>query len=213
MKKQSKGSKKQSTTTAEPYLIILMGLPGERSLAKNARTTLAYQIAVGSGKSTLAKSLGVPVFARDELGSTDAVKRGMTKDLKNGKSVAVDCVNIHPKVQNARCSFGSALILNCCFYSMGKDRILWATVARQIRPNCKLVLMHVDVDPEECITRVQERKHHATLGPDQAREAVEMFAKGFKPPQSYELGKMKYELMLNTRIDADFAEKLRAILS
>jgi hypothetical protein len=90
---------------------------------------------------------------------------------------------------------------------------MWATVARQTNLGCKLVLVHVDVDPEECIARVQQRQNHATLGPDQAREAVEMFAKGFKPPQSYELGKIKYELMLNSRADPDYVDQVRALLS
>ena len=109
--------------------------------------------------------------------------------MKKGESAVVDCVNIHPK-----------------------DRIMWATVARQANPNCRLVLVHVDVDAETCIERARARKSHPTLSPENAEDVVKMFAKGFKYPKDYELGKMKYEAMFNTKEDEDVLVKVREML-
>jgi hypothetical protein len=69
---------------------------------------------------------GVEVCARDELGSTEAVKKGIEKSLKHRQSVIVDCVNMHPK-----------------------DRIMWATYARQQCPTCRLARVFVDTPVEE----------------------------------------------------------------
>ena len=51
-----KKDKKVGKGAKDPCLVICAGLPG-------------------SGKSLLASKMGIPVFARDELGSTDAVKK------------------------------------------------------------------------------------------------------------------------------------------
>ena len=59
----------------------------------------------------------------------------------------------------------------------------------------------------QCIARAKSRKNHATLSPENAEAAIEMFAKGFKPPHESELGKMgKFELA-ETIVDAE-SEKL-----
>ena len=145
----------------------------------------------GSGKSTfsekVAKKAKIERFARDELGSTEAVKKGMTKALKHG-NVLVDCVNIHPK-----------------------DRIMWATVSRAANPSTRLVLVHIDCPVELCIARAQDRKNHPTLSPDNAQEVVEMFAKGFKLPETWELGKMKYEKMFRVSSAEDATQCLQEL--
>lgn len=79
--------------------------------------------------------------------------------------------------------------------------------------------------------RVQKRKNHATLGPDKAVEVITRFNEGkkesafvknlyyhsfwqgFKPPEDWELGGgTKYELMLQTSKDKDFAEQIVQLL-
>jgi predicted kinase len=132
-------------------------------------------------------------LSRDELGSTEQVKKGIEKALKHKQYVVVDCVNMHPK-----------------------DRIMWATVSRAVCPSVRLVRVFVDTPKEECIARARARKNHATLSPENAEAAIEMFAKGFKPPHENELGKMgKYELVetvTNTESQKAVVEKLILIL-
>ena len=164
-------------------VVIMMGLPGRSRLHSISSFFFFFSFCffssldvVGSGKSTfaanLAKKAKIEVFARDELGSTDAVKKALEKALKKQKkSAIVDCVNMHPK-----------------------DRIMWATVARQLDPACKVIRVFVDTPKELCIERAMSRKNHPTLSPENAVETIEMFGKGFKEPTSFELGKMgKYE--------------------
>ena len=72
------------------------------------------------------RAKGVEVYARDDLGSTEAVKKGIDRSLKHRQSLVVDCVNMHPK-----------------------DRIMWATYARQQCPTCRLARVFVDTPKEE----------------------------------------------------------------
>ncbi len=172
--------KKGKAVTAEPpVVVILMGLPGEKNgsfceaprfgasyegkknsfpartrrdrcrlsstnerrektenfffLAKYLFTFETATISMtGSGKSTfgerVSKKVKVEVHSRDELGSTEAVKKKMEKNLKKNQSCIVDCCNMHPK-----------------------DRIMWATFARQICHSCRLVRIFFDT-PADVVT-------------------------------------------------------------
>ena len=95
------------------------------------------------------KSKRVTVVSRDELGSTEAVKKTMEKALKQKQHVVVDCCNMHPK-----------------------DRIMWATVARAVVSGARLARVFVDAPKEECLTRAKSRKNHATLSPENAEAAI-----------------------------------------
>lgn len=69
----------------------------------------------GCGKSSLAAGVkkrvkNVVVVSRDELGSTEAVKKAMEKALKHKQNVLVDCCNMHPKVVPFCCT------TDCCSF-------------------------------------------------------------------------------------------------
>lgn len=107
------------------------------------------------------------------------MKSVLEKQLRHSNHVIVDCVNVHPK-----------------------DRIMWTTMARAVCPDVRVVLFFLDTPLETCVARCEGRKNHPTLSPENGREVVESFARGFKHPETWELGKMgKYLAMLRATPD------------
>ena len=47
-------------------------------------------------------------------------------------------------------------------------------------------LIWLSTSVEECKRRAKERKNHPTLDIEKADEVIDEFAKGFKPPQTFE---------------------------
>ena len=49
-----------------------------------------------------------------------------------------------------------------------------------------ILQVHFDVDPEECIRRIEARTGHPTLPPHRGRRAVSSFADALRPPTTAE---------------------------
>jgi predicted kinase len=116
----------------------------------------------GSGKSMFSKQLeekGWIRISQDDLGSSDECKNLMEKSLKKGKSCILDRCNAH-----------------------AKERKMFLNIAKQFTTNFESI--YFNISPEECIRRIEIRKHHPTLAPEKAREVVEYFSKQIHPPET-----------------------------
>ena len=145
----------------------------------------------GSGKSTLAKKFvqwGWVRINQDDLGSADECKKAIVKALKHDRSVVIDRCNVHPK-----------------------ERKMWFTFAKKQKENIETFLVWLDPGIDVCKQRVKDRKNHPTLPPERGDEVIDMFAKGFKPPEDWEC---KYEEIIhitNNEESKDFEKKFSSI--
>jgi predicted kinase len=121
----------------------------------------------GSGKSTISTELeksGWIRISQDELGSLQECKSLFEKSLKKGRSVIVDRCNVHDK-----------------------ERKIWTNDAKRFGIQKETMeCLFINTPMEECIKRVQNRKKHPTLSPENGEEVIKSFGGSLKPPTEYE---------------------------
>lgn len=122
----------------------------------------------GSGKSTIAEKF-FPKYVRisqDELGSRDACIKKVKQTLESGLNVIVD-----------RCNVSRS------------QRKFWVDLGLQYDVEA-ITCIYLQVDEEECVARIYDRKNHPTIKNDmpleKKREIVYKFAKDFQMPDLLE---------------------------
>eukprot|EP01123_Difflugia_compressa_P003117 TRINITY_DN1399_c0_g2_i1.p1 TRINITY_DN1399_c0_g2~~TRINITY_DN1399_c0_g2_i1.p1 ORF type:complete len:173 (-),score=35.07 TRINITY_DN1399_c0_g2_i1:124-642(-) len=119
----------------------------------------------GSGKSTIAIELEKQGWLRanqDELGTAAECQKVIAKALKHNVNVVLD-----------RCN------------TMEKERKMFITEAKK-QGATQIEVLFLDMGVDECKRRVQERRNHPTLSPENGDEVIDSFLRGFKPPGHWE---------------------------
>eukprot|EP01091_Cochliopodium_minus_P020982 TRINITY_DN9387_c0_g1_i1.p1 TRINITY_DN9387_c0_g1~~TRINITY_DN9387_c0_g1_i1.p1 ORF type:complete len:185 (-),score=37.84 TRINITY_DN9387_c0_g1_i1:29-583(-) len=172
------------------------------SNSNTSSATLYFAIMVGfpgSGKSTISKKMESFSFVRvnqDDLGSSELCKQEIKKNLKAQNNIVLDRCNVHAKDRKMWVNYVDSVV---------KTEIKKTTI------NVKYILIHVNTSVEECKKRAKERKIHPTLDVEKADEVIDMFAKGFRPPEVWEIKPKDYTKMYTVETYEEIDDLLKEL--
>jgi thymidylate kinase len=145
----------------QPFMLILMGLPG-------------------SGKSTLAMALEHAMPQKFVRISQDQLGGSRTKCQSKLKTI------LYSKEDQ-----GSMLcpIIDRCNFDYSQRSIWYSIVEEYRKQQTNLHLLPIDiivldVSPQECIRRCQQRRHHETLSRNKAPNVIRMVQQKWELPSS-----------------------------